>query len=479
MPARHSPRSALALCLAGLVCLTWAGPAARADPAGTPAPRPAGPAADASGLVRLSLPQAQALAQAALRKGQPKTAFTLTQGLLKANPGNGHAHFIRAHALGQMKQYRTASLSAARAYRVARTDMQRFEAAKLAAQLNFAGEQLTSSQIWLRRTVHYAPDAATRDTYVKAFRKVRHTNPLRFHLSFSINPSDNVNNGANSPWNIIEGSPLVGTLSPSARAIDGLVAKTDAQGAYRLRQGEGYETHLTARALSREIRFDDPVPGISGADISSLRAEVGLRHLWAPGEGGHWRADLSAGRAWYGGSPYYDFAGLGLSRSQKLGENTRLTLGAHIETQADQAPPITADAMVYSAFTGLSQRLPGGGRLGAQIRVREIDSEGTNRSSQQWSGVISYTLGREIGPARISLSAGYSTLDYDQYWVILPIPGGRVDTSWFGGVTASFTDYSYMGFVPVLSVNSEKSRSNISRFDVDQTAVSFGIRSEF
>ncbi len=36
-----------------------------------------------------------------------------------------------------------------------------------------------------------------------------------------------------------------------------------------------------------------------------------------------------------------------------------------------------------------------------------------------------------------------------------------------------------MGFVPVLSVRSEKSRSNISRFDVDQTGVTLGLRSEF
>ena len=119
---------------------------------------------------------------------------------------------------------------------------------------------------------------------------------------------------------------------------------------------------------------------------------------------------------------------------------------------------------------------------------RMVVSSANSLLSAAWRGVgasagvsaaPTYTLGREIGPAQVSVSVGHSTLDYEQYWVLLPVAGGRTDESWFGGVTAAFNDYSYMGFVPVVSVNAEKSRPNISRFDVDQTAVSFGIRSEF
>lgn len=466
MSARHRAARVLALCLAGLGGLSGAAPAPAAD---EPAARET---------VRLSLPQARALAQMALRKGQPKTAYALTEGLLKADPESGHAHFLQASALGQLKQYRTGRKSAARAFRAARTDVQRFEAAKLAAELSFAGKQPTVSQFWLRRTVHYAPTEEMRAKYVNAFRNVRHANPLTFDLRLSVNPSDNVNNGSNSPWNLIEGSPLIGTLSPSARAIRGVVAKTDMLAAYRFRQGEGYETHIAGRLLSREVRFNDPVPGISGSDISSLRAQLGLRHLWAPGEGGYWRFDAFGGRAWYGRSPYYDFAGIGVRRVQNVGEDLRLSFGAEVEAQTDRTVP-KADATAYSAFAGLAYTLGGAGELGAHLQFREIDSDGTNRASQQWTAMLSYTLGREIGPAEISLSVGRSRLDYDQYWVILPVPGGRIDESWFGGVTATFTGLSYMGFVPEVTLNAEKSRSNISRFNVDQTSISIGIRSEF
>lgn len=472
MPARPDRQRLAAALPAVLACLVALAGACGPATAGPQQP-PQAPA------VRLSLPQAQALAQQALGKGQPRTALTLSEGLIAANPENGHAHFIRARALGQLAQYRTGQHAAARAYRTARTDVQRFEAAKLAAELAFADERLTASQLWLRRAVHYAPSDDVRRDYVTAFRNVRHRNPLSFNLRFSITPSDNVNNGANSPWNLIEGSPLVGALSPSAQAIPGIVAKTDMIGAYRIHQAEGVETRLTGRVLSNEVRLNNPVAGISGSDISSLRAQLGVAHVWAPGKDGYWRFELNGGRTWYGRAPYYDFAGVGISRVQKLGERLSLSLGTHFEEQNGRRVAGSRDASVWSAVAGLAWGLTGGGSLRADLLYRDIDSDGVNRTSRQWSAQMSYAMGRSIGPAKISFTLGHSTLDYDEYWVITPVPGGRVDDSWFGGATASFAGWSYMGFVPELSLTAERSRSNISRFDVDLSAISLGIRSEF
>lgn len=469
MPVRRNRRrrgAALPVLLACVIALSGAVTAEPQQPEQEP-------------VVRLSLPQAQALAQQALARGQPKTALTLSEGLIRAEPENGHAHFIRAHALGQMAQYRTGQQAAATAYRTAKTDVQRFESAKLAAELAFADERFTSSQLWLRRAVHYAPSDEVRDNYVVAFRNVRHRNPLSFNLRFSVTPSDNVNNGSNSPYNLIEGSPLVGALSPSAQAISGVVAKTDLTGAYRIHKAEGRETRLTGRVLSNEVRLNNPVPGISGSDLSSLRAQIGLTHLWAPGKDGYWRFEVNGGRTWYGRSPFYDFAGVGVSRVQKLGEKLSLSIGTQLEEQKGRSSGGGRDASVWSAFAGLGWSLPGGGLLRADLLYRDVDSDGVNRTSRQWSAQVNYAMGRAVGPAEISFTLGRSTLDYDEYWVITPVPGGRVDESWFGGATASFTGWSYMGFVPELSLTAERSRSNISRFDVDQTAVSLGIRSEF
>ena len=138
------------------------------------------------------------------------------------------------------------------------------------------------------------------------------------------------------------------------------------------------------------------------------------------------------------------------------------------------------DATVLGGFAALGLDLSGGGRFGLQLQYRETDSSGVNRSSQQWTGIASYQMGRAIGPTRVEFSLGASTLDFNQYRVgFITVPGGRKDGSIFGGVTATFDNWGYMGFVPTVSVTSEKSDSNISRFDVEETSLTLGIRSEF
>ena len=140
---------------------------------------------------------------------------------------------------------------------------------------------------------------------------------------------------------------------------------------------------------------------------------------------------------------------------------------------------LTTDATQYQLHAGLNYELPKGSEIGARISYAETDSNGTNRASEQWAGILSYAPAKQLGPADLAFTLGVSTLNFDRYRVIFPVPGGRTDESVFGGVTASFNDWGYMGFVPTLSLRGEKSRSNISRFDVDETSVSFGIRSEF
>ncbi|MEL7279564.1 MAG: hypothetical protein AAGK79_04365 [Pseudomonadota bacterium] len=431
------------------------------------------------GAVNLSLAQAQELALKALRSGQPRLAFALSDGLLEADPKNGHALYIKAKALGQLQDFDEGRKIAAEAYRAARTDLQHFESATLAAQLSFADQKMTHSQIWLRRAAHHAPNKMLKDASVSAFLQVRNRNPLNFQLSFSVSPSDNVNNGSNSPLNIIDGTPVVGSLSPSAQAISGWVASLNMQGAYRFRETQTSETRVVARAFLRHVEFDNPVPGISSSDLASQRLQLGLSHIWMPEQSGYWRFDVNGGRTWYAGDPFYDFAGLGASRVQKLSDRWRLSFGGGVEHQFDLTRPIF-DSTVWSGIAGLSYALPGGSEIGFSARYREIVSNGANRNSQQWTGIVSYTHGRRIGPAKLSVQVGHSTLDYDRYFVgPISVPEGRVDSSWFGEISATIDAASYMGFVPVVSLRSEQSRSNISRFDVEQTGVTVGVRSEF
>jgi len=430
--------------------------------------------------VQMNLAQADALAAQALAVRQPSLAYDLSKGLLQADPKNPRAHYYQAMALAQAKAYGPAERKAALAYWHSNTEEQRFESANLAAQLAFADARLTGSQFWLRRAVDHAPDEVARARTVSAFKNVRARNPLRFDLRFSATPSDNVNNGASSPLNVIDGVPVVGTLSPSAQALSGVITTVKAALSYRLAQGEGRETRLRARVNTRRIKITDSVPGLSGSDLSSTTAELGVsQYLRGGRETVTWKFDVDGGRVWYGGDPLYDFARLGVQRYQRLGKRVLLSFGVNAEEQQDEANR-GADATVLGGFAALGLDLSGGGRLGFQLQYRDTDSNGINRSSQQWTGVASYQMGRAIGPARMEFSLGASTLDFNHYSVgFITVPGGRKDESIFGGVTATFEDWGYMGFVPTVSVTTEKSDSNISRFDVAETSLTLGIRSEF
>jgi hypothetical protein len=328
--------------------------------------------------------------------------------------------------------------------------------------------------------VDYAPSEDARTRTVTAFKNVRRRNPLNLQLRFSVTPSDNVNNGANSPYNIIEGVPLVGRLSPAAQALRGVVATSDLRAAYRLHRGDGHETRVTGRGYLRRVSLSESVPGVDGGDLSSAIVEAGISHLRAgTAPDSLWHFDLEGGRTWYGGHPLYDFGRIAATRRQALGDRMRLGFGGMLERRQGQTRA-NADTTALRAFGSLGLKMPAtGGELGLFVQYRQTDSTGTNRSFDQWTGIVSYRLGRQLGPAEVKVSAGHSRVDYDSYAVVFPVPGGRADDSWFGGITATFADWDYMGFVPTVSLTAEKSRSNISRFDVDETALSIGIESAF
>lgn len=429
--------------------------------------------------VTLSLAAADAMAAQALSAGQPRLAYDLSRGLLEADRRNPHAYYYQALALAQAGALAAGERKAARAYWHARTPEQRFQAAQLAARLSHADDRLTGSQFWLRRALDHAPDDVARADTITAYRAVRRRNPLHFNLRASVTPSDNVNNGASSPLNVIDGVPVVGTLSPAAQALSGVIASAHLTGSYRLARTPRRETRVTGRLHSRRVRLSDDVAGLSGGDLSSTTAEIGLRQLAAPGPAVTWRFDLGAGRAWFGGDPLYDFARIAAQRHHRLGARLSWAAGAGLEGQRDEAG-LNADTTVTTGFAALGYRLGETGQLGLRLQVRETDSDGVNRSFTQWSAIASYSPAQALGPLALEVSLGASTLDYDRYRIgFIAVPGGRQDTSVFASVTATFATLGYMGFVPTLSLTRERSRSNISRFEVEETSLSLGIRSEF
>ena len=124
-----------------------------------------------------SLSQARALSAYALQNDRPDLALQLGKGLLKADARDPFAYFVIAQsyaALGQNTQGRRA---AARAYRFAEARPDRMRAAQLAAQLAFAENRPSLTQVWLRRTAIHVDNPEDEAQLARDYRALRRINP--------------------------------------------------------------------------------------------------------------------------------------------------------------------------------------------------------------------------------------------------------------------------------------------------------------
>ena len=449
------------------------------------------PAQPTGAEISLSLEQARGVAAAALQQGDSGLALQIGQGLLQADATDPLAHFIIAQALRQQGRTREARQAAALAYRHAKTDIQKFEAAQLAARLSVDAEEFTRAQLWLRRSLLHAPDPAMRPRIEQDYRQVRAMDPLELRLRLSIAPSSNVNNGSDSPYALIDGVPVIGLLDGLSQALSGVTATADLSLGYRLRATKGSQTQALLRAYGSRVWLDDsarelansfPGAAVSNDDFSFALLEAGLRHVQRTGAGagaGFVAAEIAGGRNWYGGDPYQRYLRLGLTHGIRLSESTTLSLGAEAERRGfedDINQPI--ETLGLQASLGYS--ISNGDRVSLSLAWRDSDSEARNAVSTRRTAYLRYEMARPVGPARLSFTLGAADTLYPNYAVgFIAVPGGRQDDTVFGSVDILFQDLDYAGFAPTLTLRAQKTRSNFSRFDASELAVSFGIRSLF
>jgi tetratricopeptide (TPR) repeat protein len=441
--------------------------------------------------VTLSLDQARGVAAAALQRGDAGLALQIGQGLLQADAQDPLAHFIIAQALRQQGRTREARQAAALAYRFAETDIQKFEAAQLAARLSVDAGQFTRAQLWLRRSLLHAPDPAMRPRIEQDFRQVRAMDPLEFRLRLSLAPSSNVNNGSDSPYALIDGVPVIGLLDGLSQALSGVTGTADLSLGYRLQGTEAGETQALFRAYGSRVWLDDsardlansfPGADVSNDDFSFALLEAGLRHAQRTGAGagtGFVAIEGAAGRSWYGGDPYQRYLRLGLTRGLKLSEATTLSLGIEAERRSFEEG-VNQPIETLGLQASLGYRISNGDRISLSLAWRDSDSDTRNAVSTRRTAFLRYDMARPVGPARLSFTLGAGETLYPDYAVgFIAVPGGRQDDAVFGSVDILFQDLDYAGFAPTLTLRAQKTRSNFSRFDASELAVSFGIRSLF
>ncbi|MAY86993.1 MAG: hypothetical protein CML02_09805 [Pseudooceanicola sp.] len=442
----------------------------------------ASPSARAQDDLALTLPQARALAVHALNTGDAPLALRLTGGLLQANSDDMTAHYLRAAAYARMNRPHEGRRSAARAYRHAKTREDKLRSSQLAAQLAYAEDRPSLAQIWLRRSAIHTATQREQDLLARDYRILRQRNPWSFSLRGEIRPSNNVNNGADSARNIIDGIPDFGFLPAAAQALSGKIGTVDAVAGYRLRQSETSQTTLSGRLYIQRVSLSSAsqarVPQLTNSDFGSTYAEASLEHRFKAGDGAA-GVQFSLGESWYGGDRNFRLARLGGDRFWRVGESSQLIVNGFAETRF-ASRTLTNDGTSFGMGATYRHQLGTGDTLSLSLQLRDTEATAPNGTFQTASLRAGYDFGRAFGPMRISTALQVGQTEYDAYRASLFIPAtARSDTSVTGDVTLFFEDYDYAGFAPTVRISAGRRSSNFSMFSSSEFSVSLGIRSKF
>ncbi len=433
--------------------------------------------------VVLSLPEARNVAVHALATGRPELAAQIASGLLQADPTSSYAHFMLANAYAGLGRPTEGRKSAARAFRYTKQPEQKFQAAELAAKLSYAEQRPTLTQLWLRRAVQHAPNAQIEEQLGRDYDRVRRQNPLSFSIRGELRPSSNVNNGADSALQVIDGLPFTGRLSGSSQALSGLIGSIDGTVGYRLRGTARSRTDLAARLYVQRIRLDGDAhalaPTLRNSDLGSTYGRIELGHSFAIGTtGGSARVAAALGQYWSGGDLSYSFVSLEGARHWRIDDRSSLSLNIAVEQRLSAYSGVF-DSTTYGLEVGGQHRLAWGDRATVSVALRHSDSDFVNSRVSSAALRMSYSFAQSIGPALVSAGLVFGTSDFPDYVAVFGVPGGRQDMTAVGELSFFLPDLDYAGFAPTVRVRAGRSRSNVSRFETRELSVSLGVRSKF
>lgn len=432
-------------------------------------------------LFELTPVQMRALAAKRLARGDVGMARALAQALLRRDPRDFSALLLLSQSERALGQGDAAQAAAARAWDQAETPEERYAAAMVRAQALASDGHRTRAQLWLRRASEEAPDRATRARAIRDFKYVRLRNPWSTQLSFSVAPTDNVNNGSARDSFTIDGLPFEFILSGAAQALSGVELRFGVDTRYRLAETPRRATDLllhfdhASYRLSGEAK--EAAPGVEGRDFATSSLSAGLsQRIMFNDKANELVLTGRAGQNWYGGDPYGHFLRGEARLSHTLNARNRLTGGVTLEARrGDGAPEADVGLMSLSwdhAWTGGQMSLYG-------VATRSV-------SDVMSADYRDLRLGARIAPKMdwldgalgadpaFTLEARARDFDASPYTF-----DGRRDEELMAGVEVVFRDVDYYGFSPVLTVESAVTSSNVALHESARTGLELSIRSAF
>ncbi|MBC7153278.1 MAG: hypothetical protein H5U19_01370 [Rhodobacteraceae bacterium] len=426
----------------------------------------------------MDLATARVFARAAIAEGQGELARSVALGLLQADPDDFFAYAILSAAESLRNRPDAARAAGQRAYRLASTDAERYEASILTARALADDQSYTLAQLWLRRAVQDAPDEVARAGAERQFLRVRRVNPLSVSLSFGITPTSNVNNGSSKDRIEVFGLPF--QLSGASQELSGLEISGGASLRYRLAQTQDSATEAGALLFGRTFRLSDSArrkaPDAKGSDFAFQAVELSLTHRFRTGaDRPVYSVGGTLGRNWFGGDALTNYARLSLGRTVSLAQSTAFDLDLTGEAR-DRLDNSDRSSTRFEIRAGITHAFASGDRGGGYLGLRrEIsDSEDTDHA-----GVLAglrYLRGSPVAGLRLSAQA---EVEWREYGVTALAPGGREDFSATLGVTATFERVQYYGFSPSLELRARQVTSDVALFESREIGLRLGLVSAF
>lgn len=414
----------------------------------------------------------------ALNGDQPAVALQVSTALVARDPQDFEALLLQARAARDLGRYDLAQTAAQHAWTIADSDLQRHAAALIRAQALASAGRRTAAQIWLRRAVQHAPDAASRARAIRDFRYVRARNPLAVTLRFGLAPTSNINNGAARSSARLFGLPFEVQLTGAARALSGIEAQAGGTLRYRISESRRHATDLQFSLDNRAYRLSAEAraiaPAAKGSDFAQTVLATGVMHRWTPdGARSERQLGLEAGRLWYGGDPYADFLRGTAGLSMPLAAGARINLGVTAEANRGPAAP-------WSDATRLSlgwQGAPGNmGRLSLSAALTDSRSDVPSADYADLTLGVDYALARPLFGAEATVSLDLR----GRHYPVTPLaPGPRDDREIAAALQLAFVRAEYLGFAPVVTLSARQSNSTVDLYDIRDIGLSVGFRSAF
>lgn len=454
------------------------------------------PCAGAAQTVRVeeaSLAQLQIAASAAYKSGHSDQAMALTQAILARRPDDALALYLQAklwfEAVPTDATRDAARKTIRRAYAAADSDVQHFETSVLAAQIAVSQQRWFAANGWTRISSIYAPSPQIKTQVLKDISIIQRLNPWQVAGNFTLRPSSNVNGGAATAENVIDGYTLVGRLSADAQALAGTEASASLSARYRIGQTKTTRTTLGIAAWGREVDlkghptrevFDlatattDDEP-IENEEFSERYLRADIAHLFTV-NAAKFEVSAQISQYWQAESPIWTAHGVSARWSFDAPETWVINGSLDRRKYAESGRRDTLWAFGVARSTDIFEA----GQLRTGVDWFAQRSEVNNARVERLRLKIGFEPKATWAGMHISGDATAQRSSYRDYSLLGMHPdGGRRDDQLSASLSMRRANWSLAGVVPEWTIEASRVQSNVSRFTSKEVTAGVALRSAF